>query len=84
MTAVARGGVGGGGIRGGPAAHVVDAEVVVVHVDAKEAAFAPVRAPGVAANPVPTCNSYNNAGGEERCTHSKPEESTPQPTTEMM
>ena len=42
----------GVGVGSGPAAHGVDAEVLVVHVDAEEAALAPVRAPGVAADPV--------------------------------
>ncbi len=40
------------GVGGGPAAHVVYAKVVVVHIDAEEAAFTPVSAPGVAADPI--------------------------------
>ena len=45
MATGAGGGVLGVGIWGRPAAHIVDAEVVVVHVDAEEAALAPVSAP---------------------------------------
>lgn len=49
----------GVGVGGGPAAHVVDAEVIVVHVDAKEAAFTPVRAPRISANPILQAGGVN-------------------------
>ncbi len=57
----------------------------MVHVDAEEAVFAPVCAPRVAADPVPaSIVTIFRRGKWQTVTHSKPVESTPQPTREMM